>query len=387
MPRCRHFGSCGGCSLQDRSYESQLAAKAKAVGELLAPFRLERLPAHASPKPWFYRNKMEFSFGDVYPPIPEGPRLRLGLKARGRWHQVLSIEECYLLSPEAAVLLTELRRWAAAGGYEPYNAHRHRGFLRHLVLREAKNRPERMVMLLTSQGPLDELSLISAINSVYPATTVLRGINEKLSDTAIPDRIERLSGSGRITESIKIGSREILFQISPLSFFQTNTWGAELLYGIVLSWLEEKRARTALDLYCGGGGIALSIAGSCDKVWGVELNESAVLDARANSALNGISNVEFFAGSVELMAAPLLGADPDVVIVDPPRSGLQGKALAMILDKRPRALLYVSCNPQSLARDLKALEPAYCLERAEIIDMFPHTEHVETIAWLDRKEL
>jgi len=381
--RCLHFGLCGGCSLQDRGYPEQLRLKGERVARILVPFGLEPGKVHPSPELWYYRNKMEFSFGDVHPPVPGGPGLLLGLKPKGRWHQILDLRECHLLSPEAPALLASVREWAGRERILPYNSRRHAGFLRHLVVREAKNRAERMVSLVTAPGALPLESFSEAVRGAYPATTILWGVNGKLSDTAVPDSLQVLEGPGHVTELLRLPEQSLRFRISPQSFFQTNTGGAEVLYGILRSWVREAGGRV-LDLYCGGGGISLSVSGVASEVIGVELSTSAVEDARANAALNGIANARFYCGSVEILLPALLDMRPEVVIADPPRAGLHPKAQQILREEGPGTLLYVSCNPEAMGRDLEALSPGYRPRRAEVVDLFPHTDHVETLVWLSR---
>ena len=382
---CRHFGVCGGCSIQDRPYPDQLSYKKKLIERALAG--LPDLPGfemRGSPGIWNYRNKMEFSFGDVHPPRP-GQWLHLGMKPKGRWHTILDLEECRLPSPEAAPLLAAVRAWAEREKVPPYNSHKNEGELRHLVLREAKNRDERLVLLVTASGNIPRESFVAAASSVYPATTILLGRNQKVSDTAVCESMEVLTGPGFVTETLKFSDGNVDYRISPQSFFQTNTWGAQTLYELLRGWTRELGAGLMLDLYCGGGGIALSLAGACRRVIGVESNRDAAADAKANAALNGLSNCEFYGAAVEFILPALLDMDPDAAVVDPPRSGLHPNAVAALLAHSPKTLFYVSCNPESLARDLKALAPRYRTSRLAGVDLFPHTEHVETVAWLSRR--
>ncbi|HEX4046924.1 MAG TPA: hypothetical protein VH309_03775, partial [Elusimicrobiota bacterium] len=199
---CRHFGTCGGCSIQDRAYEDQLAyKKGKVAAALNGLPDLPPVSAVGAPRIWNYRNKMEFSFGDVYPPV-EGQWLKLGMKPKGRWYHILDLLECRLPSPEAAPLLAAVRAWAEREKVAPYNSHKKEGELRHLVIREAKNTKERMVVLVTMTGSIPKDSFVQAVKSVYPATTILIGRNAKVSDTAISDSFETLTGNGFVTETL-----------------------------------------------------------------------------------------------------------------------------------------------------------------------------------------
>jgi len=383
--RCRHFGTCGGCSLQDRAYEAQLSYKKEKVAAALKGMPgLPELSIVGAPQIWNYRNKMEFSFGDVFPPVA-GQWLKLGMKPKGRWYHILDLQECFLPSPEAAPLLAAVRTWAEKEKVQPYNSHKKEGELRHLVLREAKNTAERMVVLVTSTGNMPKESFVKAVLSVYPATTILVGRNAKISDTAVSDSFEVLTGTGSVTEALNFSDGSVNYRISPLSFFQTNTKGTEVLYGILRSWTRELKAELILDLYCGGGGIALSLAGAAGKVIGVESNQSAVADAKANAALNRLDNCEFYGSTVEFILPALLDMKPQAAVVDPPRAGLHASAAKALVDMAPPVLFYVSCNPDALARDLMALGEKYTVDRLVCVDLFPHTDHVETVAWLTRK--
>jgi len=385
-PRCSHFGTCGGCASQNLPYEEQLRLKTDKVRAALAFIKEAPEPrSHASPDIWFYRNKMEFSFADVYPPRPGGPLVKLGMKPKGRWYEVLDLQECFLLSPETAPLLARVRAWAEAEKVAPYNGHKKQGFLRHLVLREGKNTGVRMAYLVTAPGDLPAASFLEAVREVYPASTVLWGVNNKASDVAVSGELCVLSGPGHISELLRFGDRELELRISPHSFFQTNTGAANLLYGLLRGWVQEEKADTVLDLYCGGGGITLCLADCCRKAVGVESNPAAVADARANADCNRLRNAEFYHGAVEFLLPALLALGPQVVVCDPPRAGMHATARAVLAEQGPGTLICVSCNPQSLARDLEALGAAYRLERLEVCDLFPHTEHVEAVALLRRK--
>jgi 23S rRNA (uracil-5-)-methyltransferase RumA len=371
--------------MQDKPYDVQLVLKkAKVLAALAGIDNLPEPSVIGAPDQFHYRNKMEFSFGDVYPAV-EGKWLKLGMKPKGRWYEILDLQECHLPSPEAAKLLVSVRRWAEREKVTPYNSHKKEGVLRHLVIREAKNRPERMVLLVTTDGKIPKPSFIEAVQAVYPATTILLGSNAKASDTAISDTIETLTGAGYVTETLYFPDGAVDYRISPQSFFQTNTKGTEALYGLLRSWTRELAAAgTVLDLYCGGGGIALSLAGAARKVVGVELNPAAVADAKANAERNGFKNCEFYGAAVEMLLPSLLDMRPEAVVVDPPRAGLHVKAAAALLEMAPPVIFYVSCNPESLGRDLKILSAKYAVDRLVVVDLFPHTDHVETVARLVR---
>jgi 23S rRNA (uracil-5-)-methyltransferase RumA len=284
------------------------------------------------------------------------------------------------MSPEAARLLDSVHAWARAENLEPYNLHRQTGFLRHLVVREAKGTPDRMVLLVTSPGALPRESFVKAVLAAYPATTVLWGVNRKKADVAKSDKIEVLLGPGTITDSV-LGRR---FRISPHSFFQTNTKGAEALYARIKEWLGELEPKNLLDLYCGSGGISLCVADRCDFVLGIEEIASAVADAQLNAAENGVKNAQFMEAKVEDLLPTLAATEPkaDVVILDPPRSGVHPSALKALKQLCPQWVVYVSCSPKSMAEDVARLADCYELKRLEAFDLFPHTEHVEALGLL-----
>lgn len=386
--RCRHFGVCGGCSLQDRSYEDQLALKAERLRALLGD-RVPALAVRPSPETWYYRNKIELAFTQTFDwnkatrvRTPLGPTL--GFKRKGNWAEAFDLKECFLMSPEIPALLDAVRGWAAKHGLEAYDLRRQRGFIRHLLVREAKNTPDRMVVLLTAPGTLPEAELVEAVRAAYPATTVLWGINDKLSDVAQAAAPKVLYGSGGIEEVLRLLGRPLRFRISPFSFFQTNTHATEGLYALLRDWIRERPSREVWDLYGGGGGIAFAVSDLAEKVLSVELVESSIADSRANAALNGITNVEFLRSKVEDF---LPGVKPEhldgvTVLLDPPRSGLHPKVVKALLALRPERVLYVSCNPKLFAQELPLLESAYRLARCEALDLFPHTEHVELVSEL-----
>jgi len=382
---CPHFGICGGCQIQDVPYPKQLERKAGFLTGLLKPLGWDQpVRIHPSPDIWYYRNKMEFSFQDVYPAPPQGEDyLLLGFKRKKRWDKVLNISECRLLSPQAPALVAAVHAWARAEGLAPYNLHRRQGFLRHLVVREARGAGGRMVLLVTTPGELPGKSFVSAVRSAYPATTILRGIHAGLADVAKGERTETLHGPGAIIETLLGRS----FRISPHTFFQTNTAGAAVLYGRIRDWLKEIGPKSLLDLYCGSGAISLCVSDLCGRVLGVEAVPSAVQDARANAAANRVSNAEFTEAKVEDVLPALVprGLEADAVILDPPRSGLHPAALKALRPLSPRWVVYVSCNPVAMVRDLELLSDFYALERAEAVDLFPHTEHVEALALLRRR--
>jgi len=379
---CRHFGVCGGCAFQDKPYGEQLAAKEQIVRHVVEPFRPERfLPIRPSPQAYFYRNKMEFAFGGVL----GGPAL-LGLREKGRFNRIVSLEECLLLSPEVPALLESVRRWADEEKVPTYHLRAHKGFLRYLAVREGKNTGERMVHLVTAPGELPRDSFLAALKrSGVPVTSAVWSVNEALSDVAYGKVSAVLSGSGSITEEL-LGRR---FRISPTAFFQTNTRGAEILYKIVAEALGGG-AETLFDFYCGSGAIGLCCADAGRRVIGVEVHAPAVEDARLNAREQGADRAEFHAADAAAFVRlpewmSLWGSPSTAAVFDPPRTGLSAPVRELLVTRPLERWIYVSCNPEALARDLPALAGTYRLESVQPVDLFPHTEHVETVLLFHRR--
>ncbi|MBI3291654.1 MAG: 23S rRNA (uracil(1939)-C(5))-methyltransferase RlmD [Elusimicrobia bacterium] len=381
MIQCQHFGVCGGCGWPGVPYEEQLERKMAAVTGVLAPFELGDLPPILpSPERWFYRNKMEFAFGTA-----DGS-LALGLRREGRFDQVVSLQECLVLSPDAPRLLETVRSWAEQEHIPPYDLRRHQGVLRYLIIREGKHTVQRMVHLIgTPELQTHVPSLRERLLPELPGvTTMLVGYTTRKSDVALAEHTELLSGPGWIEERLLT----LQFRISPSAFFQTNTAGAELLYHTVAAWVPS-RPGVLLDLYAGTGGMTLTLAGAADRVIGVESNAAAVQDAEQNAQLNGITNCEFVAEDVAVflrrIALSQVLTQLSAVVVDPPRAGMHPKAMAALLELNPPCLVYVSCNPQALARDLQQLGVYYRITAVQPIDLFPHTPHVEVVLRLDHR--
>ena len=378
-PRCANFGHCGGCSLQDQSYSQQLEGKLSNLKDVFASLGVVPSVIYPSPSEWFYRNKMEFSFGT------DGVGLALGLKARGQWSKVLNLSECHLLSAETPALLKSVRDWAFREKLSVYDPRSHQGLLRHLVVRESGDKKERMVLLVISSENFPKESFVRAVLDAYPASGVLWGKNDHLSDTAFVEHPQLLWGKSAITETLEVGGRTLRYQVSPQSFFQSNTRASQTLHAFIREKVNIVSPKLIVDLYCGLGAITLSVADLCDKVMGLESVESAVLDARLNAEINGIKNASFYHGFAEILLPALLAMGPELLIVDPPRSGIHPKALSVIEKAEIPALLYVSCNPKTLARDLNPLLTRYKALSFAAFDFFPQTEHVETAIFLARR--
>ncbi|MGZ4340125.1 MAG: 23S rRNA (uracil(1939)-C(5))-methyltransferase RlmD [Gaiellaceae bacterium] len=379
---CAHYPACGGCRFQDLAYDAQLAAKAQWVADSLqrlaglAEAPLEPIVAAASQ--FGYRNKMEYSFTQLE------DRPTLGLHRAGRWDEVLEIEKCWLTSELGNAIRNRVREWAREEKLVAYDQETQDGYLRHLVVREGRNTGQALVQLVTARAErFDRERLIEVLTEFPQVRSIHWSENRGVAEvTNLPT--ELLWGEDAIEEEIG-GLR---FRVRPNAFLQTNTEMAERLYAIAREFADLQGGETVYDLYCGIGTIGLSLAALSLTVWGIDISEESVACAIENQELNGIGNTAFFAGNVGEVLRDLRdrAGDPDVVVVDPPRAGVAGKALKRLGEIGAPRIVYVSCNPTTLAGDLKRLqeEYGYHLVRARPVDMFPHTPHVECVALLER---
>lgn len=402
-PCCRHFGYCGGCQWQDIAYEEQLHWKWLHVQECfqhLGGLRYgDLLPPVASPQQFYYRNKMEFAFAPVpwLPPgepaageIPQRGSCAAGLHVGNSFDRVFNLEECFLQSPQSAAIVREARRWCRQSGLPAYNSRTQRGYWRFLMIREGKRTGQTLVHLITAgQGEAAAGEALAAnLMARFPAiTTLVHSRNRKKAQGARGEVSRNLLGPGHIEEHL--GERRFL--ISPYSFFQTNTEAAEGLYNTIGRLGEFTGKETVWDLYCGAGSIALFLAPQVRRVVGFELIQEAVNDAYVNSRLNGIDHCQFIAGDLkerirETMQARRHYPRPDVVITDPPRAGMHLQVVQALREMAPRRLIYVSCNPATLARDLALLQDQYQLLSIQPFDFFPQTAHIECVACLERRQ-
>ncbi len=381
-PACSYFGFCGGCTWQNLKYEEQLRFKTKQVKD-----SLERIGDFTDPPVqnalgsdhvFYYRNKMEYAFS----PHPD-KKLVLGLHPRKRFDLVFDLKECFLQSETANKIVDFVRTFAKEKNLRAYDHRSQSGLLRFLVIKEGKNTDETMVNLVTYKGDFPPVKdFCDAIFSNFPSVkSIVRNINSKLSQIAVGEVEEHLGGERIITE--KLG--KFVFEISSNSFFQTNPTQAEKLYQMVLKLADLQGDEEVLDLYCGNGTISLFLSSAAKKVIGVEAVEEAVQNARRNAELNGVKNCEFIHGETKKV---LKGFEqdkkiPHLVVIDPPRAGLHPRVIKSLLNMKPLKIVYVSCNPTTLARDLKIFcEKDYNLENVQPVDMFPHTFHIESVAKL-----
>ena len=379
---CAHYPACGGCRFQDLAYDAQVAAKEQWVADslqrlagLTAPPLEPIVPAASQ---FGYRNKMEYSFAQH----DDGPTL--GLHRAGRWDEVLQIDKCWLTTDLGNAIRNRMRDWAREERLQAYDQETHEGYLRHLVVREGRNTGQALVQLVTARGErFDRERLIEVLTEFPEVRSIHWSVNSGVAEvTNLPT--ELVWGEDAIEEEIG-GLR---FRVRPNAFLQTNTEMAAHLYALAREMAGLQGGETVYDLYCGIGTIGLSMAGDALTVWGIEISEESVACAIENAELNGIGNAAFYAGNVGQSVSELheRSGDPDVVVVDPPRAGLAGKALKRLGEIGAPRIVYVSCNPTTLAGDVKRLadDYGYRLLRAKPVDMFPHTPHVETVALLER---
>ncbi|MGO5065564.1 MULTISPECIES: 23S rRNA (uracil(1939)-C(5))-methyltransferase RlmD [unclassified Clostridium] len=382
--KCPHFGQCGGCSTQYISYEKQLKLKET---QLLKLFKnkgiegFEFLGIEKSPEEYEYRNKMEFTFGDM----EKGGDLTLGMHVKNRSFSIITVDNCEIVDKDFRNILTTVVNYFNKKGLPKYRVMSHEGFLRNLVIRKAKNTGEILVNIVTtSQMEFDFKEIVDILLSEeYKGQIkgILHTINDTLSDVVQVDKLEVLYGRDYIIEEL-LGLK---FKIAPEAFFQTNSKGAETLYSIVKDFLGDASSKVVFDLYCGTGTIGQIVAPRAKKVIGVELIEEAVKAANENAKLNGLNNCEFIAGDVAKVIKDVKHK-PDIIILDPPRPGVHPVALEYVVKFAPKEIIYVSCNPKTLVNDLEYLiDNGYKLEKVKGMDMFPHTPHIECVVKLKRK--
>ena len=379
---CKHYPACGGCRFQDLAYEAQLEAKADQVRDALV--RIGGLaepplePIVPAEQIFHYRNKLEYSFTET----PDGPSL--GFHRAGRWDEVLDIEQCWLTTDLGNEVRHAVRDWAREAGLAAYDQAEGKGYLRHLVYREGRNTGQVLVQLVTGPGELhDADGLVAALRRIPQVRSIHHAVNETPAEiTNLPTTL--LWGEEAIEEAIG-GLR---FRIRPTAFLQTNTAMAERLYEFAVDYAALTGDETVWDLYCGIGTIGLTMARNALTVWGIDISEESVACALENADLNGIANAAYYAGDVGQAIEELKdrSGTPDVVVVDPPRAGLSNKAVRRLGRIGAPRIVYVSCNPTTLAGNVKQLgaDWGYELRRARPVDMFPHTPHVETVSLLEQ---
>lgn len=378
---CKHYAKCGGCSIQHIPYNQQLQEKKEMLLEIFKENEIitdnfEGITA--SPDIFEYRNNMEFSFGD----LKIGGELQLGMHPRGKRFDVVTVDHCLLVDSDFRIILSEILDYCRKNDFKKYHIKRREGFLRNLIIRKGINTGEVIVNLITTSQQNHDFSTLSEkinnLNLKGQLVGFIQTINDDFSDQVSCDEMKVYHGREYFYDKL-LGKK---FKIDSLSFFQTNTKGTEILYSQAGEYIKNAKNKVVYDLYCGTGTISQTIAEDADKIYGIEIDESAVKRAKENAKLNGIINTEYRAGDV-LKEIENINDKADLIIIDPPRPGINPKALNKIARINADTILYISCNPKSLARDIKELKiHNYKLDRFRAVDMFPHTKHLEIISIL-----
>lgn len=397
-PKCRHADVCGGCSWQHVPYSKQLAFKTQQVTDHIRRIAGLPTPVHhalGSEKEFYYRNKMEYSISNrrwlteaeiKSDDFVDDSGFAAGLHAPGRFDKILNLEECHLQRKESFQILQFIKQYCLTHGIEPFRVFEKTGFLRHVMIKTAHHTNDFMVNLVTFSDDQETIqNLANALLEQFPViTTIVNNINDTPSPTAIGRYEHIIYGPGYIVD--KIGDFE--FKIHANAFFQTNTAQAERLYEVARNYADLQPGDIVYDLYCGVGTLSLFMSPKASKVVGIELVDVAVENARFNAAENGVKNVHFIKGDMKDVFTPEIvetyGA-PDVLITDPPRSGMHPDVVQRLCELKVPKMVYVSCDSSTMARDLKILAEVYNILEVQPVDMFPQTYHVEAVAKLRLK--
>lgn len=415
QPKCTHFGTCGGCVWQQLSYNKQIQYKEDIVRETLEhltpadPALRKALPGRVlkiipSPQVFNYRNKLELTFGyasmrhEVKPPTKPGQKPSriyfdenpgLGFHVQGEWSTILPITECHLYDEQLPALLADVNRFMRETGLPVYNPKTHRGMLRNLLLRRGEHTGEHMIAFVVQARkkelePLFQKFMRFAGRPRLASLLIIEHLG--LNDKPEHPKVHTLVGQPSIRERLF----DLTFEISPFSFFQTNTFATEKLYAAIAAAADLSGRDTVLDAYCGMGTIGQYLARFCEKVVGIESHPSAIEDALKSAGQNRIANISFYKGKAEQVLNQQLKPGGkyafSTIVVDPPRVGLHPQALDAIITHRPEKIVYVSCNTATFARDLgQLLKAGYDLRTVQPVDMFPHTAHIELVALLSRR--
>lgn len=380
-PPCHVFPECGGCQLQHLSYEGQLKQKQKTVRDVIDRIgKLPHVPVHpvkGMENPWRYRNKSQIPFSERDGKVVSG-------FYKSRTHHIVDTDVCIIQSEEADEIMSTLKHEMHAIGIEAYDERTNRGMLRHLIVRKGRATGELMVVLVTRKKKFPQKdAAIELIKKVAPdVTSIMQNVNSQNTNVIFGDETILLYGKPVIVDSIA----GVDFEISARSFYQVNPEQTEVLYGQALEYAQLTGDESVIDAYCGIGTISLFLAQKTKEVYGVEIVPQAIEDAKRNAELNGITNAYFEAGAAEVVIPKWYaeGKRFDVLVVDPPRKGCDEELLKTILEYKPKRVVYVSCNPGTLARDLRILEDGgYRTQEVQPVDMFPQSSHVECVAWLE----
>ncbi|MGI6731143.1 MAG: 23S rRNA (uracil(1939)-C(5))-methyltransferase RlmD [Anaerovoracaceae bacterium] len=378
MEICKHSDYCGGCVYQGVPYQEQLTLKGKDVLRLLEEKEIayeKYMGIEGSPQQYRYRNKMEYTFGDEV----KGGELTLGMHKKGRFMSIVTVDGCQLVDEDFNIILKAVLDFCNEKGYPFYHKRSHTGLLRNLIIRKGFHTNEILVNIVTTtQGEFDEKEFVKCIKDLQLGNKlvgVLRTLNDNIADFVYCEELKILWGQDYYMEEIM----GLKFKVSAFSFFQTNVPAIEKLYTEALSLIKDLDGKTVFDLYSGTGTITQTLALRAKKAIGVELVEEAVESAKDNAKLNRLENCEFIAGDV-FEVLDRLETKPDIIVLDPPRAGIHPKALKKIIGYGVEQIVYISCNPKSMADNLSTMqEYGYQVKSVKTFDNFPHTKHVETV--------
>ena len=414
-PKCPAFGKCGGCSFEHTEYKNQIQFKTDCVKELLNFINIEIPQAKQSPVQWNYRNKMEFSFYndrgmDVWKnrgiektkdkttmdchadnsarnDSENDTVLSLGLHCKGSFYKYSEVPPCYISHEDIIKACETVKEFAINTGLKAYNNKSHEGFFRHLVLRKGVNTGDLLVNIVTNkQEDINKNFFDSVVKQLSSfCSSIYWTQNSKFSDAVNAESITLLYGNENITETLTVADKKFKFSIAPFSFFQTNTKATEVLYNTVIELLNPDKQDTLLDMYCGTGAIGICLSPHVKSVVGVEQVEESIESAKHNAQINNINNIEFFAQPAQDWVKQN-DKKFDCIIIDPPRAGLFENVIEHLLFLSPKKIVYVSCNPSTLARDLKLItkDEKYKVIKVCPVDMFPQTYHIETVVLLEK---
>lgn len=399
QPFCQHFGICGGCKWQNLPYQEQLKFKQEQVRDQLTRIGKVELPeirpCLGSKRTQFYRNKLEYTFADrrwmTYEEIADlsheiEPEPALGFHIPNMFDKVLDIEKCWLQADPSNAIRLEIKRFCREQGFSFYNARSHTGLMRNIIIRTASTGEIMLIVVFGEEQPEAIEQVMAHLKARFPEiTSLIYMVNLKWNDSLGDQQPICYAGKDHILEQME----GLSFKVGPKSFYQTNSEQAYELYKVARDFADLKGDETLYDLYTGTGTIANFCAKRCRKVVGIEYVPEAIEDARVNSALNKIENTTFYAGDMKAVLSDRFveqNGRPDVIILDPPRAGVDEPVIEVILRAAPERIVYVSCNPATQARDLALLDAHYRVEAVQPVDMFPHTHHVENVVKLVKRQ-
>lgn len=380
---CKTYKRCGGCNLRHIKYEETLKMKQNAVQSLINKTlknEVKALNVIGMEKPYHYRNKVQYPLG-----VDKEGKKQIGIFAN-RTHEIIPMEKCFIQDERSEKIAKFIYEFIVRNNISVYDEKTKKGLFRHIVIKVGKKTNEIMCILVINEKNFkEEKQLVNELKEKFPQIkTIVKNINMKNTNVVLGTENINLYGNGYITDILG----EFTFNISPLSFYQINPVQAEKLYNIGVKQAKISKEDIVFDLYCGIGTISLFMAKYAKKVYGVEIVEQAIEDAKENAKINNVNNVEFIAGDAEIVLDDLINNKniiPDVVMVDPPRKGLDNKSIENIIKIRPKRVVYISCNPASLVRDLSKFENVYEISDIQLVDMFPFTSHVECCAVMTLK--